>query len=167
MHHLDEMLECRRIRLNLEVFELFLVADKDLVHAIMLQFFGFLRDFAPEEQRVDWLRDLFRKLPCLAEELIRHRVDAPFDVVDIHGDAAPFALVDRRLLFVLDILHRALRAFFHAEAAHAAGSRELDLAIFFHHRAEWADFDKRLHVINFVLMYNKLCHISFPPAVKP
>ena len=32
---------------------------------------------------------------------------------------------------------------------------------------EWADFDKRLHVINFVLMYNKLCHISFPPAVKP
>ena len=100
------------------------------------------------------MMDLIRELPRLAEKLERHGMDVPLDMIDIDGDAAPCALVDLRHRLVLDVFHRALRALLDAEAAHTACCRHLYLAVMFHHRAERADGNQFLHIINLVLMNN-------------
>ena len=114
LHLVDERFKCRRVRLDLEILKLGVVATEHLVHTIVPEFIDASLDVAANEYCIHRMVDFCREFLRLADEFERDGVNRTFLMLDIDGNSLPIVLVDRWLHFVLDELHDARRALLHA-----------------------------------------------------
>ena len=164
LHLVDERFKCRRVRLDLEILKLGVVATEHLVHTIVPEFIDASLDVAANEYCIHRMVDFCREFLRLADKLKCNGVNCAFLMLDVDGDALPIVLVDRGLNFILDELHDARRTFLHAQLTELAARIDVQFSIVVFQCIERADGDDFLHNLragNFILMDNEFPHVHF------